>query len=235
MAYGGGATRPDRAKAIVGVGIVHAALAAAILSGLSVTMVRQVAERLQTFDLREEPPPPPVKPPPPAPKPHPLEKPAGAPAKKAEPSPIVAPEPKLPLPSPVPAAKIAGPGSASTSGAAQSGIGTGAGGFGSGPGGGGDYSRFTPARKLTKIPDHEYRRIADAGIRRGSVAITIKVNTDGSPSNCRIARTSGDGTTDALVCRLTLYYVRFSPARDAEGRAVAQDVTWAPDWAPHRR
>src|SRR5439155_13452252 len=140
MTYGGGSSRRDRARAIAGVGVVHVALAAAILSGLSVTMVRQVAEHLQTFDLRQEPPPP-VKPPPPAPKSRQMKKPAGAPAKKAEPSPIVAPEPKLALPSPIPAAKIAGAGSASTSGAAQSGNGTGAGGFGNGRGGGGDYSR----------------------------------------------------------------------------------------------
>jgi periplasmic protein TonB len=236
MAYWSGtAERPDRAKAIAGVILVHVALAFVILSGLNVRMVGHAVERLTMVNVREAPPPPPVQPPPkPAPKPQTMKKPTGAPATKAQASPVVAPPPKLPVPSPIPAARIAGIGSATTSGAAAAGTGTGAGGAGNGPGGGGDYSRFTPARKLTKIPDREYRRIAGSGIRRGSVAITVKVNTDGSASNCRIARTSGSGTTDALVCQLTLYYVRFSPARDAQGRPVPQDITWAPDWSPNR-
>ena len=106
----------------------------------------------------------------------------------------------------------------------------GAGGSGSGRGGGGDYSKFTPARRISKIPDREYRRLAATGIRSGSVGVTVKVNTDGSVSNCRIARTSGDASIDALMCQLTLRYVRFSPARDDRGRPVAQDITFYPNW-----
>jgi periplasmic protein TonB len=60
--------------------------------------------------------------------------------------------------------------------------------------------------------------------------VTIKVNTDGSASNCRIARSSGNAYADALMCQLTVRYIRFSPARDADGRPVAQDVTFAPNW-----
>ena len=44
--------------------------------------------------------------------------------------------------------------------------------------------------------------------------MTIRVNTDGSVSNCRIARSSGDGSIDSLMCQLTLRYIRFQPARD---------------------
>jgi hypothetical protein len=32
------------------------------------------------------------------------------------------------------------------------------------------------------------------------------------------------------MCELTLRYIRFDPARDAAGRAVAQDVTFVPNW-----
>jgi len=226
--YRGTAERPDKAKAIAAVVAVHAALAAIILSGLNVRMVGEAIERLKTFDVVPPPPPPP--PPPPARKPHEMKKPAGAPAKKAEPTPIVAPQPRIPIPSPIPAAKIAGAGSASNSGAGTTGSGTGAGGSGNGPGGGGDYSHFTPARRITRIPNSEYRRLAATGLPSGSVGVTIKVNADGSVSNCRTARSSGDGSIDALMCQLTLRYVRFEPARDPSGRAVAQDVTFFPNW-----
>jgi len=228
--YRGTANRPDQAKAIVAVAAVHVALAFIILSGLRVPIVSQAVEQLKTFNLTP-PPPPPVEPPP-RPQPQPaMKEAAGAPAKKAEPSPVVAPTPPIAVQSPIPAAKIAGTGSASTSGAGTRGTGTGAGGAGTGPGGGGTGG-YTPARKLTKIPDSQYRRLAASGIRSGSVAINIRVNSDGTVSNCRVVRSSGSEYADSLMCQLTLAYVRFSPARDPSGRRVAQDVTWAPNWAP---
>jgi protein TonB len=228
--YQGTADRADRAKAIAAVVAVHLALAAAIVTGLNVRMVGQAVERLTTITIAEPPPPPPPPPPTPAPKREPMKKPQGAVAKKAEASPIVAPQPKLPVISPLPAAKVAGTGSASTSGAGSSGNGTGAGGSGNGVGGGGDYSRFTPARRISRIPDREYRMLASTGLRSGSVGVTIRVNTDGSVSNCRVARSSGQPPIDSLMCQLTLRYIRFDPARDPYGRPVAQDVTFFPNW-----
>jgi protein TonB len=229
--YQGTADRPDRAKAVAAVIAVHAVLGFIILSGLNVRMVGEAVETLKTFNLTPPPPPPPI-PPPPKPRPQPkMAKAAGAPAPKAEPTPVVARPTPLPVRSPIPAAKIAGTGSAASSGAGTSGTGTGAGGYGNGPGGGGTGA-YTPARKLTKIPDREYRRFASTGLPYGSVAITIRVNPDGSVSDCRIARSSGSPYADSLMCQLTQQYVRFSPARDPSGRSIAQDVTWVPNWAP---
>jgi periplasmic protein TonB len=231
--YRGTAERQDQAKAIVAVVAVHAALAFMILSGLNVRVVSEAVSALKTFNTEQPPPPPPVPPPPPRQRPQQAPKrPQGAPARKAQASPIVAPPPRIPAPSPLPAAKIAGTGSASSPGAGSSGMGTGAGGSGYGPGGGGTGGSYTPARKLTKIPDHEYRRFAATGSAYGSVAISIRVNPDGTVSDCRIARSSGNPGADALMCQLTIQYVRFSPARDPSGRAIAQDVTWVPNWAP---
>ena len=228
MAYvGGTASRGDRAKALIGVAAVHVALGLALLSGLSVTLAHEVADHLKTFDVREVPPPPPVKPPPPKAKAQ-AKKAAGAPAPKAKPTQIVAPPPRLPVPSPIPAAKIAGTGSAPSSGAALAGNGTGAGGAGNGAGGG--YGGFTPARQITTIPNREYRRLAASGVVNGTVGITLLVNPDGSVTNCRIARSSGNGYADATMCQLATYYVRFRPALDASGRPVAQDITWFPRW-----
>jgi len=226
--YTGAAERPERAKAIAAVVAVHIALAAVILTGLNGRIVRAAVESLKTFDVRLPPPPPPP-PPPPSTRPHQMKKPAGAPAKKAEATPIVAPTPRIPLPSPIPAAKIAGTGSTSSSGAGTSGTGTGAGGSGNGPGGGG-FDGYTAARRISKIPDSEYRRLAATGLQSGRVGVTIKVNTDGNVSNCRIARSSGDSSIDGLMCQLALRYIRFRPARDASGRPVAQDVTFFPNW-----
>jgi protein TonB len=227
--YRGTAERPDQAKAIAAVLAIHAALAFIILSGLDVRNVSRAVEQLKTFNLQQPPPPPPVQPPPKA-RAAAQEKPAGAPAKKAEPSPIVAPPQRIPAPSPLPAAKVAGSGSATASGAGTSGTGTGAGGSGTGTGAGGGGD-FTPARKLTKIPDREYRRFAATGIASGSVAIAVRVNADGSLSNCRVVRSSGNSAADTLMCQLFVQYVRFSPARDPAGRAIAQDITWVPVWA----
>jgi protein TonB len=228
--YRGTADRPDKAKAIAAVLAVHAALGAIILIGLNVDVVTRAVDRLQTIDIRLPTPPPP-KPPAPTREAKKAKLEEGAAGKKADPSPIVAPKPKIPMVSPIPAAPVAGTGNAPTAGAANSGTGTGAGGSGSGRGGGGvDYSKFTPARRITKIPDREYRRLAATGIPSGVVGVTILVKTDGSVANCRIARSSGDGAVDALMCQLTLRHVRFRPARDPSGRAVAQDITFFPNW-----
>jgi protein TonB len=229
--YRGTADRPDQAKAVAGVVAVHILLALVILSGLNVRAVSRAVEQLTTIAIREVPPPPPL-PPPPAARPQRKRKAEGAPAEQAQPTPVVAPPPKIPVPSPIPAARIAGTGSSPASGAAVAGTGTGAGGAGSGVGGGGngDYSRFTPARLVSNIPNFEYRRLSATGIPSGLVGVIIKVGNDGTLSNCRIARSSGDPSIDSLVCQLTLRYVRFDAARDAAGRPVAQDITYFPNW-----
>jgi periplasmic protein TonB len=235
MVYAAMANPADRVKAVTAVAVVHAFLALIILTGLNVRTIAHAVERLQTFDLREEPPPPPVKPPPSAPKPQQMKKAAGAPAKKAEASPIVAPPPRIPVPSPVPAAKIAGSGSASSSGAALSGNGTGAGGVGNGPGGGGygDFSRFTPARIIRRIPNSEYRRISAGRLPSGTATIAFRVTPEGAMAGCRVTRSSGDGYVDAMVCNAATRNMRFSPALDPSGRPVAQDMSYTPTWRPY--
>jgi protein TonB len=225
-------SNPDRAKAAAATLVVHLAIGAALLTGLVNHVARKQADTLETFVVTEVPPPvtsPIVPEPDSAPKDEPA-----PPNLKANPSPIVAPKAKLPLPSPVPAAPVAGSGSAVSAGASTlAGPGTGAGGNGSGLGGGGSGEGFTPARKITKIPDREYRRItALSGSRTGSVGLSIRVGPDGAPAECRIARTSGNAGVDALMCQLTMTWVRFRPARDPQGRPVSQDVTWYPDWSP---
>ena len=235
MAYQA-ADNPDRIKALAGVLAVHVALGAAILSGLTVRTVAATIDRMRTFDVTEVPPPPPP-PPPPSPTPERAKEKEGAAAKKALPTPVVAPQPKIVIPakSPVVASRVPSTGSAATAGAAMAGNGTGAGGSGNGLGGGGrgDFSRFTPARMINKIPDREYRRISGGRIPRGSATITFRVTPDGKMSGCRVVRSSGDFTVDSIVCEAATRYLRFRPARDPEGHAITQDMTYTPIWRPN--
>lgn len=215
---------PAMVAAIVTTGLVGAA----IISGLSVgTVARSVVQSLKTFTVV------PPKPPPPPPQrraPRRMKKPAGAPAKEAIPSPVVAPKPVVPLPAKQPAPTVPGVGASLSAGAGAAGAGTGAGGYGNGTGAGG--AGFTPARKITKIPDSQYRRFRAVGAPSGVAGVSIRVNPDGTPSDCRIVRSSGNAAADALMCQLTLAYVRFSPARDPSGRPIAQQVTFFPNWSP---
>ena len=232
--YQGRADSPERAKAIAAVVAVHLALAFFILSGLNVKKVSQAALQLTTTILiRQQPPPFRAARPKPAPKPRLAKKRKGSAAKKANPTPIVAPRPKLAIPPPVAAATAAEAGTAPSSGPSRSGNGAGTGGVGTAGGGGGgngDFSRFTAARLVSTIPNSQYGKLAATGIPSGAVGVLILVNPSGSVSNCRIARSSGDPSIDALVCELTQRYVRFDPARDPEGRPVAQDITYFPSW-----
>jgi protein TonB len=239
--------RQDRGKALAGVLVVHVALGAAILTGLDVDTVTRAVERLKTFDITEEAPPPPIEEPPPVMDESGAPEDEAAPANiRSRPTPVVAPPPRMPPPVPLPlnTSNVRGPeGADRTAGAASTpGTGTGAGGAGTGFGGGGSGGTgtgpgsgagFTPAQRIRKIPDSQYRRIVAAtGMRRGRVGITLKVNVDGTASNCRVARSSGHAVADRLMCELAVQYMRWRPARDPQGRPVAQDVTWYPDWSP---
>lgn len=231
-----GADRQHKWKAVVAVAFVHVALGAVILTGLNVSIIRNAAERLQTFDIPVPKPPPPPPPPPPKEQPKKERTSEGAPEKKPSPAPVVAPKPKIELPvqSPVRTADVAGTGSASTAGAGGRGTGTGAGGSGSGTGtGSGDGRGFRPSEQISTIPNREYRRlVAASGMQRGRVGIAVRVNTDGRPSNCRVNRSSGKPAVDALMCDLVLRYVRFRPAIDPQGRPVPEEISWAPSWSP---
>ena len=223
-------SNPDRAKAAAATLLVHLAIGAAFLSGLVIHVSRHPSDALRTFDVEPPPPVVEVKEQEARPKGDP-----GEAGKKAEPTPIVVPKPKIEVPAkpPVVAAPVAAQGAAPTAGAAQAGTGTGAGGSGSGLGGGGtggSGAGFTPPQQIKRIPDREYRRISASGIRNGSAALRLVVSPEGRAVSCRVVRSSGDASVDALVCQLTQQYARYRPARDAAGRPVAWELTWQPYW-----
>jgi len=229
--YRGTADRPDQAKAITAVVAVHLALGFVILTGLNVRSVSKAIQRLQTFNLEQPPPPPP--PPPPQARPHEaMKKPEGAAAKTAEPSPVVAPPPRIAIPSPLPAAKVAGTGNATSSGAATAGNGTGAGGNGNGPGGGGtgDTSRFTPAQLVRNLSRGDYRSIAQGRMPVGRAMVALRVEPNGTTSNCRVVRSSGDAGIDSGLCPLIEARLRFRPALDDQGRPIPYQLQYVATW-----
>lgn len=223
--YRGTADGADKAKALTGVVLVHAALAALILSGLTVHSVSRAVAELKTFDINVPPPPPPPVQPTVARAPGTQ----GAPGKKAQPTPVVAPKPMIALPvkPPIVAASIAGQGSAARSGAVLAGRGSGAGGSGSGSGGGGVAARWLSGG----IYDSDNRGGRFAGI----VGVRFTVREDGRIDGCRVARPSGDEALDSLTCDLLEQRLRFSPARDSAGRAVESEMGSTFTWGVGRR
>ena len=233
MAYSG-AYKEDRAKALAGVVAVHVVLAAVILTGLNVRNVQHVVESLKTFDIKEIVPPPPP-PPPLEPKADRAKEEEGAAGKKAEPSPVVAPKPKIVVPAkpPIVAAPVAGTGNARTAGAATAGTGTGAGGSGNGRGGGGngDFSGFTPARLIRNLSRGDYRQLTDGRVPSGRAMVSLTVDPSGRPTNCRIARSSGDGVIDSGLCPLVTRRLGFRPAMDAQGRPIPYSLNYVAEWS----
>lgn len=240
----------DRLRSAAAVGLLHACLAWLLLTGLGFAPSRAVPEALKLLDLTEEPPPPPAKPAKPS-----VEKktrkakpkdPEGAasPANlKNTPTQIMAPPPeiRLPVPPPIPVAPAPGQGSAMAAGAATvPGPGTGAGGFGNGlgsgrfgngTGGGGGGGRPTRARWLsggirdTDYPDGPYRRRVG-----GTVHLRFTVAPTGRVSDCVVTRSSGSRELDSVTCRLIMARFRYRPARDAEGRPIAERVVGEHVW-----
>jgi protein TonB len=216
--------------------LVHAGLAALILSGLDVRTVVRTVERLKTFDVLVPPPPPP--PPPPQQLRARAKDQEGAAGKKARPTPIVAPVPKIIIPAkpPVIAATVASTGSAPTAGAENAGTGTGAGGSGTGLGGGGSGGSggglSAGARWLSGgLFDSDNR----GGRFEGVVAVKFIVLTNGRVDRCRVTRASGNRDLDGLTCRLLEQRLRFSPARNMAGRPVASEVGTTYTWGVRRR
>ena len=233
--YQASAGPSDKAKAIALVMLVHMLLAALILTGLDVRIVRGTVDRLRTFDITEVPPPPPL-PPPPQPHSGRTREAEGAAGKKAIPTPVVAPNPEIVVPAkpPVVAAPVAGTGSESRAGAAISGLGTGAGGSGTGLGGGGSGSGGggSAARWLSGgLYDSDNR----GGRWTGVVAVRFTVEPSGLVDRCRIVRSSGDGDLDTATCFLVERRLRFAPARDSFGRPVPSEVGSTYTWGVRRR
>ena len=231
----------DRGRVVAAIAatLLQLLIGYALIAGLSARIPVKLQESLRIFELPADPP----KPPPVVPQRAKARRPAGraAPsARRAHAAAIVAPPPLIvpEVPPPVLAALTPGTGSDAHAGAAPDpGPGSGAGGAGTGTGSGSDGSGDgdgdgTPARLLRgEIRDSDYPRAAYRAGIGGTVYLRFVVGTNGRITECSVTRSSGNAELDATTCRLLIERRRYAPARDAQGRKVADVWTGDHVWS----
>jgi periplasmic protein TonB len=223
----------DKAVAIAAVVAIHAALLLAFLNlaGAMNAPAREAA--FHVFDLAQ----PPTPPPPPHRRQQSrlTEKVGGSAPKnvRSKATPVVAPKPVIRLPpiqhiaaSATPragtaptqgAAEVVGPGT----GAGGTGNGTGSGTGGSGSGAGGGIAE--PPRLATPVlrgPDFP-SSLLEQWPRGATVFMRLRIDARGNVAECMIDRGSGVPQIDGTLCNVAHDRLRFRPALDRSGQAVA--------------
>jgi protein TonB len=223
----------DKSGAIAAVIAIHAALFFALLN-MSGRMGFAGPQRvLRVFDVRALPPPPP--PPPAQQRQRPKEKEGGSAPKniRSEATPIVAPRPKIETPTvqKIAATETPRQGLAPTQGASDvrgpgtgsggAGNGTGSGAGGNGPGGGGEAAE--PPHLVTPVlRGRDFQRdTLDSWPRGATVFLRLRVDARGYVSECTVDRGTGLPSIDQTLCNLAHDRLRFRPAVNRSGQAVA--------------
>ena len=228
--------RRDKGGAIIAVVAVHAALLLALLN-ISGKMPLPAPESvLRVLDITPSKPP---EPPPPQQRqqPKPKEKEGGSAPKniRSEATPVVAPKPKVATPpvQQIAAAETPRQGAAPTQGASDVrgpgtgaggvGTGTGSGAGGSGPGGGGDNGVVEPPHLVTPVlRGRDFpRELLDQWPRGATVFLRLRVDMRGYVSECALDRGTGIAAIDSTMCNLAHDRLRFRPALNRRGQAVA--------------
>jgi protein TonB len=226
----------DKGGAIAAVIAIHAGLLLALLHLSGKVDLADPQSTLNVFNLSRPPPPPPP-PPQQKPQPKPKEKEGGSAPRniKSEATPVAAPKPKVVIP-PLPqiaaaetpregtappqgASAVRGPGT----GAGGAGTGTGSGAGGNGPGGGGDNGVAEPPRLATPVlTGRDFPRdLLDRWPGGATVFLRLRVDARGSVSECTIDRGTGIPAIDSTMCNLAHDRLRFRPALNRSGQAVA--------------
>ena len=237
----------DRAKSLAMVVVLHAGLGAALVFGLAGDKVREVAESLKSFDVRELPPPPEPEPPPKDESDSAQKDQAAPPDLRAKPAPVVAPKPPHPLPVPSPvrtsderapiegadrsagAAAVAGPGSGAGGSGSGSGFGGGgSGGAGSGTGGLGREARYVPGSARSRLP---HSIIMTAPSPTGRLPLRLSITPQGRVGSCVPLSTSGSTRLDAELCRSVSAHSRWVPATDRSGRPITVELVFNATWS----
>ena len=66
---------------------------------------------------------------------------------------------------------------------------------------------------------------------QGRVVTTLLIDATGAVADCSVTTSSGSSALDEATCRIARKRVRYEPARDAEGNAIASSVTLPVRWA----
>jgi len=210
VAYRTDISNRDRSGAIAAVIAIHAALLLAFLHLSGKMSFGDTQPVMSIIDLTRPPPPPP-------------------PQQKEQPKPrvIVPPVPQVaasetPRQGTAPtqgSAPFAGPGT----GAGGVGNGAGSGAGGNGPGGGGDNGVAEPPHLVTPVlTGRDFSRdLLDQWPRAATVFLRLRVDARGYVSECAVDRGTGNAAIDSSVCNLAHDRLRFRPALNRSGQAVA--------------
>ena len=235
MAYRTDIGARDRSGAIALVVAIHAALLFALLHMSGTIDLTDPQAALRVFNVGE--PPEPSPPPPQSNQPKVKVKEGGSSPKniKSEATAVVAPKPAVETPpmQQIPASETPRQGTTTTQGATNiRGPGTGAGGVGAGAGsgnggngrGGGGDNGVTEAPHLVTPVLRSYdfpRDLLSEWPPRVTVFLRLRVDARGYVSECLVDRGTGVPSIDASMCNIAHERLRFRPARDRSGQAVA--------------
>jgi len=227
----------DKSGAIALVIGIHAALLFVFLHISGKMTLADPQSALKLFDIRNRERPPPPPPPPQNQQPKPKEKEGGSAPKniKSEATPVVAPKPRIVTPpvQPIPATETPRQGSAPTQGASDvrgpgtgaggTGTGTGSGSGGNGSGGGGDGGVPDPPHLISPVLTgrdlpRDLLQQWPAGV---PVFLRLRVNPQGYVSECNVLRGTGNPSIDNTMCNIAHDRLRFRPAVNRSGQAVA--------------
>ena len=203
MAYADQQMGGNKVVSIIIVALIHVLIGYLLISGLAISAVKQVVERVTTVDIEEpeppeeieEPPPPPEQetaPPPPVAPPPPMSiAPARPPVQTQPTSPPPAP-PALIIPPPAPVAPPPPPSLARGATTRN--------------------ERRWAARIQENYPSRALREEIE-----GTVGVRVTVTANGRATGCQVTSSSGSSILDQAACRGMERYARFNPALDAAG------------------
>ena len=91
-----------------------------------------------------------------------------------------------------------------------------------------------PARARANLDSYvsndDYPDAAIRAAEQGTVAFALIVGPDGRVTRCSIVQSSGHDSLDQATCTIMQGRARFEPARDSEGRPVADTVSSRIRW-----
>lgn len=204
MAYADQEMSGSRIVSIVIVALIHLVIGYLLVTGLAMSAVKTVVQRVTTVDIdepepeEEEPPPPPpdqeVAPPPPVAPP--------APINIAPAPPPITTQPNIPPPAPIQRAvpppappAPAAPPPPSRARAAQ---------------------RDGQNRWAARIQSNYPRRAVQREIE-GNVGVSVTIGPDGRVTGCSVTSSSGSEDLDEAACEGMQRYARYEPALDDAG------------------
>ena len=225
MAYTDQKMSGGKITAIIIVALIHLAVGYAFVTGLAYQYVKKVNEKLTTFEVETPPPPPPDIPPPPPPPDQPQQvtpPPVVSPppiVQNPNPPPVVVqsvqtPPPSAPMvpiaapPAPVPPAPVAAPPSPPRVSQAA-------------------VARGNPGQYFGA---DAYPAEAIRAEAQGRVVARLSISADGRVSDCSVTTSSGNSSLDTTTCRIARSRVRYSPAKDENGNAIASTATLPVRW-----